>query len=434
MFCVSASFFSAMSWLRILFRLAMLLANAAMFAIAARRFDRLEMGIWSLASAMTTFVLSLDFGVANSVRNELVIARDRKQVLFQAAMWVTLMLGLLYAAMALAALFVAPGSLGARGGRLQVAIPYLALVVVPLAVRLPCVVGMLAYFSFNEPNRYAFFEFLSMFLGVVAALAALLAKQSLASVLMAFYIVGTIVNAAALVAFMRRRKWKLLTSKWRDLWGVFARAWPFGLQQVVGLGLGNAPGLVVGTLVGVENVTGVRALMIVGQTVLSLHLAHAMPLWTQCTEMIDATHNSSVFRQLRRRLLQEAVGLCAVFVAVAVTAPVLVNYWVGQPVTNITLSASLCMWALGVGIGNLYSLVLNGRDRPLLTMAALIPGTTVTVILARPLSSALGSVGVGLAFAFGSMTSAMIMMTIANREISKLLAHNADATGVSKST
>jgi O-antigen/teichoic acid export membrane protein len=85
--------------------------------------------------------------------------------------------------------------------------------------------------------------------------------------------------------------------------------------------------------------------------------------------------------------------------------------------SSFRLCLAFSLWAWGCGVCNLYSLVLNGRGTPLLTVAALVPGTLLILILAFLFAPLWGSVGVGAAFACGAALSASLMAFFALKEM-----------------
>lgn len=406
---------------RVMLRFGVLLSNTALFGVAARHLGSVQMGIWSLASAMTSIVMSLDFGVANFTRNQIVHCKDRGQEVFSAGLLLTAGLAAMYGVISIVTYAVWPVGVTEPQG-LRVAVPYIILPILVLSIRLPTLVGMGCFFSFNEANLNNVFEFAAMFCAAAVALLLLVFGHGIRDVLLVFYATGTAVAWLGTWVFLRRRRWSVARISWPELSTTLKGAWRFGLLQIIALGLSNMPAFVIGSLVGIENVTAVRATIVIGQAVLSLHLAHAMPLWTAFSRMRGSSDAAAQAHILRVRLGHEVVLLAVLFAVMAMVSPFVIDKWVGHPIASLGLCVGFAFWAWGCGICNLYSLVLNGFGLPLLTATALVPGTLVAMFLAKLLAARMGSDGVGVAFAIGAMLSAILMIGFALKEIHRLLA------------
>ena len=406
------------SVLRMVLRLLVLFANAGVFAFAARRLSAFDMGVWAMVSAMTPVVMSFDLGLANHIRNKLVCNSRVAQRYFYSGLVLATLVAAAVAAGADLFFWSARGfGVQVGGADFSASIEFLMLVVLLLVVRFPCAIAISSFFSFNEANTFNFCEFLSVSLGAGAASLALWLGLGVKWGLIGFYGFGSLVCICGLILFISRRDW------WRGAriefpnFGILKTALPFGVLQLISLVLNGLPPLVVGAFVGVEQVTAVRATMVVCQTIVSLHLAHAMPIWTEVTSLhlSDNPKDSCAF--LSRRLIQESIGLGFVFFFLMFVTPMLANIWLGKEIVELKLSALFCVWAFGVSLCNLHSLVLNGRDKPLKTALALAPGSIFSLFSAGLFSDHFGSNGVGASFAIGALMSALMMIIFARKEL-----------------
>jgi O-antigen/teichoic acid export membrane protein len=127
-------------------------------------------------------------------------------------------------------------------------------------------------------------------------------------------------------------------------------------------------------------------------------------------------HEDSAQRlaHLRQRLRRESGLLMMAFAALAAVLPLAIGLWLGQP-AGAGVTTAFCLWGAGCGVANLHSLILNGGNRPLLTAAALVPGTALAALLAWWLAPAYGSTGVAGGFAAGAVLSALLMIGLARR-------------------
>ncbi len=410
------------SALRIVLRSLGMVLNAMTYALAARRLSPLDMGIWALATAVTTITLSLDLGLASTLRNRLAERRSDGDARitfeegFDLCVAVALSYGLLLVVMAgVVALSGMPPSDWWTPIRHTMATA-LGLCVGLILVRMPFNLATSAFYSYNEPDIPVFWEVFNFFASFVLVAAVLAAHGSATLAATAFLAGGTLTGMACTWQFLRRRGWRLRL-RWPRQSGRWLRtSASFGLLQVISLGLSAAPSFVVGSFVRVEEVTLARASMILCQAVLSLHLAHAMPLWTEFTQLRASDDWVTRLAALQRRLWRESILLVAGFVALATVLPLGVAVWLNRS-ADPRVTTAFCAWGAACGLCNLHSLVLNGAGRPMLTASAVIPGTLLAAALAWVLAPRLGSPGVALGFAVGGVLSASLMAWLAQRVI-----------------
>ena len=404
------------SILRILLRFGALGFNALLFGAAAHYLSQKEMGIWALASSMTSIVMSLDLGAASFLRDKLSRSSHCRMEIFSSGIFVTSLLSILYATIAGITFFIPIKYLGFIGN-IDFAVPYICLALLFLAIRLPGSVALNGFYSFNEPNLFGWFEFIGLMSSVLITLIAFTISNKLYIYVGAYYIAGTIVNLIALCVFINKRGWKLRFKFNRNLFLIIRGGMPWGLLQIVGLILSTLPIFIVGGLLNIEDVTPMRAIMMIGQTIIALHLAHAMPIWTKFSELNPSAKNDKLLKDLKVRLIKESIFLGGALLFLASFIPFILSLWIDQHNVSLNLSFLIMLWSWGCGICNIYSLAINGSGKPLMTMSALLPGGLAALGLAPFLADLLGMTGVGIAFTIGAWISALLMIVIANKEI-----------------
>ncbi|RFO94625.1 hypothetical protein DIC66_22550 [Rhodoferax lacus] len=403
--------------IRIALRALGMMLNAATFALAARTLSTVHMGIWALATALTTITLSLDLGLSCTLRNRLADKPEEGQMLFQQVFSLCLLVASVYCLAILVGGGIALGLCWPCSEfwnpLRQTMVASLLTGVSLILLRLPFNLAANACYSYNEPNfpiYWELFNFSTSFL-LVATAAYFHGGPVLSTA--AYLLGGTLTGLCSTAHWLRRRGWSMQLK-----WPQHARAWirggaSFGFLQLAALGLTALPSFLVGSLVQLEDVTIARASMILCQATLLLHLAHAMPLWTEFTQLRGSVDCQPRLVALRRRLHLESGLLLLAFTCMALMLPWAIGVWLDRNV-DIRVTTAFCAWGAGCGLYNLHSLVLNGGGRPLLTAAAVIPGGALATLLAWLLSPTMGTPGIALAFALGAVVSATVMMLLAH--------------------
>lgn len=392
--------------------------NALTYAVAVRSLSPGAMGIWALATALTTTTLSLDLGLSSALRNRLANHPPHGSILFQQVFTLSSLLALTYSAVILIAAWISlvlhwPSSAWWTSLRQTTAIALLVGAALVL-LRLPFNLAVNSFYSYNEPHLpiyWEFFNFLTSFALVVAALG-ITSGPVLSTA--AYLLGGTLTALGGTAYFLRRRGWSLRVESLQSAHNWIVTSAPFGFLQIIGLGLTAMPVILVSALVEIGDVTLVRATMMLCQAILSLHLAHAMPIWTELTQLRESTHSEVRLLALKKRMRIEGVILALAFISLAAILPWGIAIWLGR-VVDIWVTTAYCIWGFGCGMCNLYSLILNGGGRPLLSAFALIPGALLAAGLALILAPKMAGYGVALSFGIGAILSATIMMWLAER-------------------
>ncbi len=400
------------SIVRIILRVLGLVANASLFGFMSRSLTTSEMGSWVMASAMTSVVMSLDLGISNCVRNKLVANYGQGESIFQSGV--------------LAALF--PASLYLACGFLMYCNPFagncvdktesynrenVAIALMLISLRIPLSVAMNSLFSFREEDLYAWFDFSGIVLSAAAAFALIVLTKNLRFAIVGFYLFGLITCVIAFVCFIYRRKWRIYfdCSRTKE---IFSGSWPYGILQIVSAMLHLLPAILVGAYIQIEFAPPMRAAMMVGQTVLTLHLTHAMPIWTEVS-CVANDKNRHGLKNIQKRLIRELLMLGSVLIAITPFGNLAIEKWTGREVNDNRLFPLMMVWTFGCGVSNLFSLISNGLSKPLITALAILPGGVMSVILSIMLSSRYKTAGVGMAFAMGSGISAILMYFMTRR-------------------
>jgi O-antigen/teichoic acid export membrane protein len=402
---------------RIILRALGMVLIAMTYAIAARKLSAEDMGIWALATTLTALILSLDLGLSSALRNRLANQPLQGALLFQQVFTLTLILALAYAALILIAAFISfaalyPSSLWWSPLRQTTAVALffgLSLVL----IRLPFNLATNSFYSYNEPDFPIYWEVFNFFTSFVFVAIALLIFSGPVVSTIGFMLGGVLTGIGCTVHFLRRRGWSFQLSHAINIQGWISSALPFGFLQLMGLGLTSLPIFLVGVLVKIDEVTLVRATIIICQAILSLHLAHTMPIWTEFTQLQGGLKCGDKLLNLKHRMRRESRLIAAAFICLALVLPWVVNVWLSQ-IIDIRITTAYCVWGFGCGISNLYSLILNGGGRPMLSIFAIIPGVFIASSLAWLLAPELASYGIAVSFALGSILTALIMVILAN--------------------
>jgi len=400
-----------------------MLLNAVTYAMAARALSHADMGMWALATALTTIALSLDLGLASHLRNRLAAAgqdAERKfvDVFNLSAIVATAYLGTILLAWGAFEAWHASGPSGLTPAQRTLATAMMIGFVLLLA-RMPFNIAASAFYSFHEPDFPILWEVFNFATSFALVALALWLRMGVVVAAGAFIAGGTLTAICCMLHFLRRRGWRLQLRLPAHAAGWLRDSRAFGLLQIIALGLSTMPSFTIGSLVRVEEVTVARAAMILCQAILSLHLAHAMPLWTEFTLIRECNDRAARAAALRRRLVRESALLLLCFTTLAVCLPWAVSVWLNRAV-DFRVTTVFCAWGLACGIGNLHSLILNGANLPMQTAAATVPGTVIAAFLAWLLAPSLGSPGVGAAFAIGAASTTLLMVAFARRQISSL--------------
>lgn len=401
---------------RIVLRAIGMLLNAITYAIAARSLSPEDMGIWALATALTTITLSLDLGLSSTLRNRLASKPAQGPIYFQEVFTLSFILSLAYSALILAAAcisFTLPWpSLDWWTPLRQTTAIALVTGFGLILLRLPFNLATNSFYSYNEPDFPIYWEVFNFTASFLLIVVVVLIDSGSVQLTAAFLLGGTLTGLGGTVHFLRRRGWRL-----RLTWPKEARSWissgaSFGFLQLVGLGLSTLPAFMIGLLVKVEDVTLARACMILCQAILSLHLAHAMPIWTEFTQLRGDPNCQGRLLVLKGRMRSESALLIVIFIGLALVMPWGIGIWLNGH-ADYLVTTTFCIWGAGLGVCNLYSLILNGGDRPLLTATALLPGAFFSSFSTWILAPNMGSQGVALSFALGAVLSALVMILLA---------------------
>lgn len=384
--------------------------NAVAFGVAARHLTPSEMGIWALATTLTSVVMSLDLGLSSHLRNRLMASPEEGESLFSSAVLACVVVAVLLGVAGAAFAIVSP-SVQALPATLFWS---LALGSGLLLLRLPLNPALNSFYSFREPMLPIVWEFVGFGLALLFLAGALVLQAGVIAAVLAYLGGGVLATGGAFAHLLVRRRWRLRGGRPRTAGRLVTAGWRFGALQIIGLGLASLPGFVVGALAGLEEVPAARGAMVLCQTVLSLHLAHAMPIWTDFSALAHRG-DAAALHELQRRLRREALLLLVAFSLLVVVSPWIIDAWLGRRAATLSLAAAFGLWGLGMGLASLYSLVLNGGDRPLATAFALVPGALLALLLARPAAAAWQATGVALAFAAGALLSAALMSAAALR-------------------
>jgi O-antigen/teichoic acid export membrane protein len=404
------------SAIRILIKIAGLISNAGIFALLARKLAAQDMAMWALASTSISVVMSLDFGVSNFVRNELVKSASSGLSVFANGLKTMFILATIYSTIFLCVLLISPSHLSFLG-QLRTAVPYLVPVAVLLCIRLPGCLASTSFYSFGESELFYIFEAGSLILSALSTIVIIWMRGTIMQMLLSFYISGTIVSIISLIIFCKRRKWQLnmiLRSKFDPR--IFLSGFQFGILQICALSLSSLPPLLIG-MININEVTMVRAIMMISQTVLGLHLAHAMPIWTEISSLSFSKSSKESIIKIQKRLWNESLIVGSILCLSTVLTPLLIRIWIGKEGLSFRTVIAFAVWAVGAGVGNIYSLVLNGNGKPMLTVAAILPGALIAISSSFIMNKNFGGDGVPISFALGSVTTAVLMFNFGSHEL-----------------
>ena len=371
-----------------------------------------------LALSVGVVVSGIDFGVANSIRNRLVGSKEEGQKIFYSGFWAATMLAICYC---LVAPFIGFVIYYLHPSFLDTYL-YISIAWAFYSLRIPFQISINSFYSYDEATHVNVIEFLVAFSGLIAAVILALFGSNLVVFLIVINCLGFGWTVFAALWFIKRRGWSFTFLKLPlNIISIFRAAWPFGFLQLSSLLIGGMAPFLIGLYAGIDEVTGAKANMMAAQAFLSIQLVQVMPLWFEFTKLHhENTDRNTRIDELLIKLRREVMVLAFIFIVFTFIAPLVINTWLGENVTGYLLSSSFMIWGFFCGVGNVYSMVLNGMNVPKLNGYASLLGGTIAIIFSLILGKYFGSIGVGISFALGSIVSGFFVYLMAIKMLSEL--------------
>lgn len=380
------------------------------------------MGLWVLAMSVGVVVLSIDLGMANSIRNRLVGTKDDDQRIFYIGFWTAAILAFCYCLLALVFGFLIHNLYHDYFDTYL----YLAIAWIFFSLRIPFQISINSFYSYDEATYVNSIEFMIAFSGLIAALILGFFDTNLGMILIVINSLGLGWTIFATLCFVKKRGWSLALRKYPlHIFQNIQAAWPFGFLQLSSLLIGGVAPFLVGLFAGIDEVTGAKASMMAAQAFLSIQLVQVMPLWVEFTRINHDHHGrNSRIDELLKKLRKEVIVLSFAFIVFTSIAPLAINIWLGENVTGYMLTTSFMIWGFFGGIGNIYSMVLNGMNAPNLNGYAAFLGGGIAIISSLFLGKYFGTIGVGVSFALGSVISGVCIYLMAVNKLAKIKNQN----------
>ncbi len=376
------------------------------------------MGIWVIALSIGVVVSGLDFGVANSTRNLLVGSQEEGQKIFHSGFWAAAVLAICYWLMVpIVGIVIYYSYTDFLNTYIYISIAWAF-----FSLRIPFQIAINSFYSYHEATNVNAIEFFVAFTGLIAAVTLTLFGSTLIVFLIVINLLGFGWSVAATLWFLKRRGWCFALPKlpFKPI-AIFRAAWPFSFLQLSSLLISGIAPFIVGIYAGIDEVTGVKASMMAAQAFLSIQLVQVMPLWVEFTKLHqESTDRNARIDRLLVKLRREVFVMAFIFLAFTLVAPLIINIWLGENVTGYILTSAFMIWGFFCGVGNIYSMVLNGMNAPKLNGYASLCGGVVAIISSLILGKHFGSIGVGISFALGSIVSGAFVYLMAKDILSKL--------------
>jgi len=383
-----------------------IVTNASLLAWFSREMSNYDFNIWAFVSSATVFVLALDFGLSNYVRNSLVTSFSHTQFF---TIFNFLLFNSLFVGASLSFLLFFDISWSDQMFYLLVSIGLLYL-------RVPFYIAIFGYFSFKEDFLYYTTEFLLAFCSSVISLAVFYLTSNLIYSIISYFLSGSIVAMLSYIYFINRRGWlcsfKFTTMNLLFLKDALSLSKSFFSLQVLSSLLHFLPLFLVSLYINLLDSALIRGVYILGQTILSFHLIWVFRFWRESTVLShDIKTNQAdimVFKKKINVLHLEVLKLIAVFTLFYVFSPFVFDIWLNISQVDPFILFFLSLWLLGIGICNVYSMFFNGISKPSMISYSLIVGLVSAFLLVLVLFK-FGILGISISFAFGSLISAFIL-------------------------
>jgi O-antigen/teichoic acid export membrane protein len=345
-------------------------------AIVSRALRPEAFGLWTVLSTLAFFGSSFDFGLGQGMRNRLSAlaareSRDREaeRRLFFAVLFSViglssvLLLGLLLSS----PLIPWVGVLHAERSSLVAQIPVIATAVAGLfVVSMTLNLGGVGFLAYQEAGIRSAFDVLQSALTLLAA-AVLASRASLTVFVIAFYVALDVALLAALVFFLKRRRWnwlwlrpRAIASEVRSILSSSLSFWLLGVSYLLVFSMDPIIAARVLGLSGAGEFSVVQRLFIL---LITVHFTVLTPLWSAYSHAAE-TGDWPWIESALKRSLAITVGFVALGGSVLlVSAPTILGLWIGKSLEDRGFLVTLALWAGMYAILNCYSVLLNGLSK-----------------------------------------------------------------------
>ncbi len=382
-------------------RLVALASGFVVLGVLGRTLSREDFGFWLVLSSLLSFAMILDFGLGQAMRNELAVlasgqdTRDRAELLFLSVLLTLGAVALTAALLLLTAFLLLPADMLPAGEAAVGALGSVTLLIllIPLNLNL---VGFLAYGEVGLRSR---FEVLQSVLLLVVVLA-LAHRLSVGGLALVYYGALDVIALAALLAFVRRRRWPWVRptitgvlSVLRSLVRTGLRFWVLAIAAVV---VSASAPLIAARTLGLAEAGDFSAIQRLFALLIAVHLTALTPLWSAYTAADHLGDGAWVRTSFRRSLLLTGAVLIIASIGLGIFARPFLILWLGRDIYQPVTILALLAWAVVVTITNCCSVLLNGLGRLRRQALLLGLGAMVHWPLSLWLGAALGGPGIVL--------------------------------------
>lgn len=391
-------------------RLVNLLSSFVIIGILTRQLDRERFGLWAVVGTLVFFAGNFDFGLGQELKNRLAAMAARSETrsdehreaadLFFATL--TFLAGFV-ALLAVVVVAVGPwlpwaAWLGVTDSALAERTPLLIVsVACLLLLNLPLTLGTSGFLAYQEAHLRSLLDALQA-IALTVTVFALASRLPIDDFIVLYYVVFDVVALVALVAFLKRRAWRVprlsartILARVRGLVVPSLNFWVLGFAAML---IFSTDPVIAARVLGIAQAGDFSVVQKMFTFLIGLHFTVLTPLWSAYTHAAALDDWAWIRRALGRSLLV-TFGLFVVGgAALVVLHPALLKVWTGRAIVDAPLIVAMVAWAGVYGLINCLSVLLNGLGNIKEQLALIVFAAVVHWPLSTALGERFGAVGI----------------------------------------
>ena len=388
-------------------RLFSVVVSLVSVGVLTRQLGRDEFGLWSVIGVFVGFAGSFDFGLGQGMRNRLAVleARDEEtekeqQELFFSVLTFLVVLALIVAVLLGNLSLLVPWAtvLGVRDPALiGPAHAATTAVIILLLLNLPLTLNLAGFLAYQEAAQRSLFDALQS-LALLVGVLLFAPTLAIAQFIGVYYLLFDLAAFVALVAFIRRRHWRVIFIPWqliifnvRAVSGSSLLFWVLGTASIT---LFTADPLIAARVAGIGQAGDFSVIQKIVVLLITIHFTLLTPLWSAYTHAGEKNDWLWIDRSFKRSIVITVfLFVFGGIIAVYLHGPLL-KIWTGREMSNPTLMASLAIWAAVFAWVNCYSVLLNSLNMISLQTTVVVFCAIAHVFVSFALGRRFGVVGV----------------------------------------
>lgn len=395
--------------------------SLVLLSVLARRLAPEEFGLFAVLTSIVMLSGSMDFGLANGLRNRLasLVAdsseSDTARRYCYAAIYVLAALAVVVVAAIAASASVIPWAWlfnieshefaqAARWG--------LPVVFGLMSMNVPLLVGGAGLYAYQESHRKALYD------GATAVAAALLAAgmaltgAGFNAICMIYFGAYTAGGLLGLIVFLVGRRWRPLVLSGSEIADcvrqLLASSVSFWLLSLSAAVLVAAGPFMAGRTIGLEAAGHFGLVQRLFMFLITVQQAILLPFWSAFTHAAASSDWQWVRNTLRWLVVKTVGGVAVAAVTLVMSAELILRIWAGRSLQVSTLAGLMAVWAIVYAWTSVYSVCLNGLGRLKGQVVCSCLGAVLVPVMCEYLGPRFGTTGIAIPLIVGLLPLAIL--------------------------